>query len=127
MSALGADRGLKDSLWYFDGTSIQCWLDIKDLLIAMSTENHGEFPQPVSIQTDFYPTAVVLNRGVVLGLDTELMQRSDMHFAMVRHTTRVCQSYKHSICIADSRRRSCFCLISYKETYPRVTLLPLLS
>ncbi|KAI4100134.1 MAG: hypothetical protein L6R37_005649 [Teloschistes peruensis] len=88
MSALGADYGLRDSLWYFDGTSIQCWLDIKDLLTPMSIENYADFPPPVSIQTDFYPIAVVMDRGVVLGLDTELMQRGDMHFAMIRHSTR---------------------------------------
>ncbi|KAI4201975.1 MAG: hypothetical protein LQ350_002880 [Teloschistes chrysophthalmus] len=89
MTAFGADCGLRDSLWYFDGTSIQCWLDVKDLLTPTSIGNHGDFPQPVTIQTDFYPTAVVMDRGVVLGLDTELMQRGDMHFAMIRHTTRL--------------------------------------
>ncbi|KAL8688053.1 MAG: hypothetical protein Q9218_005942, partial [Villophora microphyllina] len=88
MSALGLDRGLRDSLWYFDGTRILCWLDIKELLTSISTESNSDLPQPVAIQTDFYPTAVVLERGLVFGLDTELMQRSDMHFAMIRHTTR---------------------------------------
>lgn len=127
MTAFGADCGLRDSLWYFDGTSIQCWLDVKDLLTPTSIGNHGDFPQPVTIQTDFYPTAVVMDRGVVLGLDTELMQRGDMHFAMIRHTTRVCRIHKYLICIADSCRRSYSFLTSYRKIYPRVTLLPLLS
>ncbi|KAL9598580.1 MAG: hypothetical protein Q9219_004411 [cf. Caloplaca sp. 3 TL-2023] len=83
-----ADHGLRDSLWYFDGDNIRCWLDVEDLLRSASTENDRELPQPVSIATDFYPTSVMLERGLVLGLDADLIQRRDVYFAFFRHTVR---------------------------------------
>lgn len=88
LSGLHADRGLRDSLWYFDGENIQCWMDVEDLLKSASTENDRELPQPVTTETDFYPTSIVLDRGLVLGLDAEMIQRRDVHFAYMRHTIR---------------------------------------
>ncbi|KAL8760464.1 MAG: hypothetical protein Q9184_003362 [Pyrenodesmia sp. 2 TL-2023] len=88
VSGLHADRGLRDSLWYFDGENMQCWMDVEDILMAASPENDRDIPDPVCITSDFYPTSVMLNRGVVLGLDAELIQRRDVHFAFIRHAIR---------------------------------------
>ncbi|KAL8770107.1 MAG: hypothetical protein Q9209_004145 [Squamulea sp. 1 TL-2023] len=88
IAGLHADRALQDSLWYFDGESVHCWTDVENLLTAASTENGRDLPTPVPIATDFYPTSILLNRGIILGLDPELVQRRDMHFAMFRHTIR---------------------------------------
>lgn len=88
-SVVDTDRGLRDSLWYFDGESVRCWMDVKDVLGSVSAETECDLPQPVSIPTDFYPTVVMLHKGIVLGLDTDLIQRWDIHFAFVRHTIRV--------------------------------------
>ncbi|KAI4173633.1 MAG: hypothetical protein LQ343_002808 [Gyalolechia ehrenbergii] len=88
LSGLHADRGLRDSLWYFDGESVRCWMDVEDLLKSASTENDRELPQPVTTASDFYPTSIVLDRGLVLGLDAEMIQRRDVHFAYLRHTIR---------------------------------------
>ena len=89
--ALGAfhtDRGLRDSLWYFDGNDIQCWMNVEDLIDAASTSNDRELPQSVSISTDFYPTSVVLNKGILLGVDADLVQRRDVQFAFFRFSIR---------------------------------------
>ncbi|KAL8933798.1 MAG: hypothetical protein Q9216_006210 [Gyalolechia sp. 2 TL-2023] len=88
LSGLHADRGLRDSLWYFDGEGVRCWMDVEDLLNSASTDNDRELPQPVTTATDFYPTSIVLERGLVLGLDAEMIQRRDVHFAYFRHTIR---------------------------------------
>ncbi|KAL8804206.1 MAG: hypothetical protein Q9200_005919 [Gallowayella weberi] len=88
ITGLHADRGLRDSLWYFDGDSVRCWTDAGDLLTSASTENDRDLPQPVAIATDFYPTSIMLNRGIVFGLDSELIQRRDLHIPMFRHITR---------------------------------------
>lgn len=86
---LHADRGLTDSLWYFDGESMRCWMDVEDLLESASTENDRDVPQPVTVATDFYPTSIMLDRGIILGLDAEMIQRRDVHFAYLRHAIRV--------------------------------------
>ena len=83
-----SDRGLKDSLWYFDGSKMHCWMDVEDLVQSASTVNVREIPSTVSIPTDFYPTSVVLNKGILLGIDSDLIQRRDSYFAFFRFSIR---------------------------------------
>ena len=83
-----ADRGLQDSLWYFDGAEMQCWADVDDLIQAASTENNRDIPPTVTIHTDFYPTSIILNKGILIGLDADLVQRRDIQFAFFRFSTR---------------------------------------
>lgn len=129
VSGLHADRGLRDSLWYFDGDSVRCWMDVEDLLTSASTENDCELPQPVTIATDFYPTSVMLDRGLVLGLDSEMIQRRDVQFAYLRHTIRVRSSppEPRKLRFADCCRHNYSCPISYIGICPTSILLPLLS
>ena len=82
------DRGLRDSLWYFDGNEVQCWMDVEDLIEAASTSNDRELPPPVSISADFYPTSIVLDKGILLGIDADLVQRRDVQFAFFRFSIR---------------------------------------
>lgn len=88
LDACYTDRGLRDSLWYFDGSDIQCWMNVEDLIDAASTSNERELPQSVSISTDFYPTSIVLNKGILLGVEADLVQRRDMQFAFFRFSIR---------------------------------------
>ena len=83
-----ADRGLKDSLWYFDGSETHCWMDVEELFHSASTDDDRELPNTVSIATDFYPTSVVLNKGILLGIDADLVQRRDSQFAFFRLSIR---------------------------------------
>ena len=82
------DRGLRDSLWYFDGNEVQCWMNVEDLIEAASTSNDRELPPTVSISADFYPTSVILNKGILLGIDADLVQRRDVQFAFFRFSIR---------------------------------------
>lgn len=83
-----ADRGLQDSLWYFDGADMHCWTDVDDLVQAASTDNSRELPLAINIQTDFYPTSIVLSKGILIGLDADLAQRRDSKFAFLRFSIR---------------------------------------
>ena len=83
-----ADRGLQDSLWFFDGVDMHCWADVDDLVQAASTENERELPPTMEVQTDFYPTSILLSKGVLFGLDADLVQRRDIHFAFFRFSIR---------------------------------------
>ena len=82
------DRGLRDSLWYFDGKDVQCWMDVEDLIEAASTSNDRDLPLTVTVAVDFYPTSVVLKKGLVLGVDADLVQRRDVQFAYFRFSIR---------------------------------------
>ena len=82
------DHGLKDSLWYFEGSSMHCWMDVDELVLAASTENNREIPPAVTIATDFYPTSIILDKGILLGIDADLIQRRDIYFAFFHFLIR---------------------------------------
>ena len=92
-----AALGLFDSLWYFDGQKIHCWPDIRDLLKATAIEGNKELPEPNSISVDFYPTSVAIDKAVVVGTESELLQRRDLQFAYWRYVMRVSARYEGSI------------------------------
>ena len=89
LNAFATDRGLRDSLWYFDGKDVQCWIDVEDLIESASTSNERDLPQTTAISTDFYPTSIILRKGVLLGIDADLVQRRDVQFAFFRLSIRV--------------------------------------
>lgn len=85
--------GLGESLWYFDGHSMLCWAEFDELLSPAANDDSLEVPSPISITTDFYPLAIILNKGVIVGLDPELFQRRGQALAHFRFFIRVRDSY----------------------------------
>lgn len=83
---------LRDSLWYFDGHDVRCWIDMSDVLASASSELGRELPTPVKITVDFYPLASLINKAIVFGVESELIQRRDTSFAYLRFGTRVSDS-----------------------------------
>lgn len=83
------NQPLKDSLWFFDGDCMQCWTDVQDVIRSAAMGLGRDLPSLVSIGVDFYPKSVLLSKGIVLGVETELVQRRDAHFALFRFATRV--------------------------------------
>lgn len=81
---------LRDSLWFFDGDRMQCWTDVQDVIRSAAMGLGRNLPSLVSISIDFYPKSILLGKGIVLGVETELVQRRDTHFAFFRSTTKVC-------------------------------------
>ncbi|KAJ5336130.1 uncharacterized protein N7506_004152 [Penicillium brevicompactum] len=65
---------LSDSLWMFRGQDLLAWNDVEDVL------REGTVPAPLNIPLDFYPLSVLLNKGIVLGVESEMMQRRDVTF-----------------------------------------------
>lgn len=84
-----SQSSLQDSLWYFDGHQMQCWTDIQDLLKSLSVEGNKEPLLPVPVTTDFFPTSIELSKGVIIGLEPDLVQRRDIPFALFRLAIRV--------------------------------------
>jgi len=80
---------LRDSLWFFDGRDVRVWIDMHDVLSSASIELGRELPAPVQMAVDFYPLAALINKGIVFGVESELVQRRDTSFAYLRFGTRV--------------------------------------
>jgi len=83
------EQNLCNSLWVFDGAEIKVWTDIHDLLIPPSSDSSRELPEPVGIAVDFYPLSPLLDKGILFGIEPELVQRRD-GFASFRAVDRVC-------------------------------------
>lgn len=80
---------LRDSLWFFDGNDTRVWMDVQDVLASASLELGRELPAAVKIPVDFYPLSILLNKGIVFGVESDLAQRRDVNFSFLRFTTRV--------------------------------------
>ncbi|KAK3671154.1 WD40 repeat protein [Recurvomyces mirabilis] len=84
----GLGHSLRDSLWYFDGDCYHVWSDIHDVLASAPNELGRDLPATVRVPVDFYPVSAMVSKGIVNGLDTELVQRRDVNFSFFRHLTR---------------------------------------
>ena len=82
-------NGLRDSLWLFEGNDVKVWPDIQDVLRSAPAELGRELPPMVSIPVDFYPLSVLLGKGIMLGLEPELVQRRDVNFSFFKFMIRV--------------------------------------
>jgi RAB6A-GEF complex partner protein 1 len=82
-------NGLRDSLWTFEGNDMKVWPEVLDVLRSAPSELGRELPPLVSIPVDFYPLSVLLAKGILLGLEPDLVQRRDVNFAFFRFTIRV--------------------------------------
>jgi hypothetical protein len=74
---------LRDSLWMFQGQNLLAWNDVQDVLREEAA------PAPLNIPLDFYPLSVLLNKGIVLGVESEMIQRRDMTFTVLKFAIRV--------------------------------------
>lgn len=83
-------NGIRDSLWTFEGNDMKVWTEVQDVLRSAPPELSRELPPMVSIPIDFYPLSVLLGKGIILGLEPEIVQRRDVNFAFFRFTIRVC-------------------------------------
>ncbi len=59
---------------------------MQDVLQAMSGSN---LPATVSVAVDFYPLSVLLGKGIILGVEADLVQRRDVNFSFFRFSIRV--------------------------------------
>ncbi|KAK0737676.1 RIC1-domain-containing protein [Apiosordaria backusii] len=83
-----SDQSLQDSLWIFDGTELKAWPDMDPVLKAISGEASREIPSMISIPVDFYPLSTLLGKAIVLGVESDLIQRRDISFSFFRFCIR---------------------------------------
>lgn len=80
---------LRDSLWLSDGHNVCVWTDVQDMMRSSMMEAPHTIPSPIQVPVDFYPISVSLKRGIVLGVESEFIQRRGIGFAFFRIATRV--------------------------------------
>lgn len=80
---------LKASIWIFDGTELKAWTSFDEILEAVSGDSAKELPPAVSIPIDFYPLSIILEKGIILGFESDLVQRRDVTFSFFHFAIRV--------------------------------------
>lgn len=95
---------LRDSLWIFSGEELRLWPDVRDLFHHAAEGDLNTSPL-LSMAVDFYPLSILLTKGIVLGIESELLQRRDVNFAQFRSSirTQLFLPYilRHQLCEAN--------------------------
>lgn len=98
---------LENSLWGYDGRGIKVWLNALNLETPTDSSDQVESVQEtLSIPLDFYPlcqynyfkstylishkpSACLMDKGIIIGVEHETAARSSLPFVLFRHTTSV--------------------------------------
>lgn len=105
---------LENSLWGYDGQGIRVWLNalaIESVPAPTETDDGSEtldrVKESVNIPLEFYPlckcrvlptlrslteprAAVLMDKGIIIGVEVEAATRTNLSFTMFRHVTSVC-------------------------------------
>ncbi|GIZ40267.1 hypothetical protein CKM354_000361400 [Cercospora kikuchii] len=81
-------HSLRDSLWYFDGTGFHVWSDIQEVMARAPAELGRDLPPAVAVQLDFSPLSALVGKGIVSGIEADIVQRRDVNFSFFRHAPR---------------------------------------
>ncbi|KAH8693246.1 DUF1339 domain protein [Talaromyces proteolyticus] len=82
LKAAQSNLSLRDSLWLFSGRDLVAWSDVQEIL------QREDVPKPLAVPVDFYPLSVLLNKGIVLGVESEMIQRRDVTFSILKFAIR---------------------------------------
>ncbi|KKA27252.1 hypothetical protein TD95_003183, partial [Thielaviopsis punctulata] len=79
---------LRRSLWVYDGNNMKIWPDLQEVLDILAQDDSKGVPDPVHLGLDFYPLSIVASKALVLGIESELIQRRDVNFSAFRSAIR---------------------------------------
>jgi RAB6A-GEF complex partner protein 1 len=88
LNGVATQHTLRDSLWTFSGNDLRMWSDVRDVLRMAVEGSLTDTVSLLSVPVDFYPLSVLLNKGIVLGIESDLIQRRDLPFAQFRTPIR---------------------------------------
>ncbi|GAA5849964.1 hypothetical protein JCM9279_002475, partial [Rhodotorula babjevae] len=83
---------LENSLWAWDGAKIRVWLDaltIEKVRVDAKRDAYETVRESVAMPLDFYPLAVLMDKGIIVGVDQETSLRRSLDFALFRIITTV--------------------------------------
>ncbi|KAG8919270.1 hypothetical protein FRC01_001370 [Tulasnella sp. 417] len=78
---------LENSLWGYDGKGIRVWLDaltIEGGAVSQTREIYDSVKESVFIPLDFYPLSVLMDKGIIIGVEHEALTRGSLPFAMFK-------------------------------------------
>lgn len=81
---------LENSLWAYDGHAIKIWLDALTIDYYDIDDENDEYmyiEESVRIDLDFYPLSTIMDKGIVVGVENELIVRTNLDFAMFKQLT----------------------------------------
>ncbi|KAL7408850.1 RIC1-domain-containing protein [Mrakia frigida] len=89
---------LENSLWGWDGEKLRVWLDALtvDRVRAgpkigeggrLAEKSYERVAESVSIPLDFYPLSVLMDKGIIIGIETELSIRQSLSFSTYKIQT----------------------------------------
>ena len=103
--------GLENSLWGYDGNSVKVWLNALTLEqprakainasgdeqtdeetedeIIQEDQGYKTIEESVTLALDFYPLCVLMEKGIIIGVDPEISLRKTLDFATFRSSTNV--------------------------------------
>ncbi|KAK9368846.1 RIC1-domain-containing protein [Lipomyces kononenkoae] len=74
---------LRNSIWAFDGTSVVVWLEV-----MLNLSRSDSVPEPIRIDIDFYPLSFLFDKGIIIGVESNLIHRRNVSFTYSTTTTR---------------------------------------
>ncbi|CCM01611.1 uncharacterized protein FIBRA_03672 [Fibroporia radiculosa] len=83
---------LENSLWGYDGKGIRLWLNALNIESPTSAAIEVGAPQEsvkesVNIPLEFYPLSVLMDKGIIIGVEYEAATRASLSFTMFRQVT----------------------------------------
>ncbi|KAK4690054.1 RAB6A-GEF complex partner protein 1, partial [Tremellales sp. Uapishka_1] len=70
---------LENSLWGYDGKSMRVWLDaltIEATKVDSIKDTYESVEESVNLVLDFYPLSILMDKGIIIGVDYETSTRS---------------------------------------------------
>ncbi|CEH17800.1 WD40 repeat protein [Ceraceosorus bombacis] len=94
---------LENSLWGYDGHGIKLWLDALTIEQAERVDEEEDEDTPeyktieesVSMPLDFYPLCVLIEKGIVIGIEPEVSLRRSLDFTIFRSSTTTLLFLQH--------------------------------
>ncbi|KAL7422502.1 WD40 repeat protein [Cryptotrichosporon argae] len=80
---------LENSLWGYDGQAMRVWLDaltIESTRIDVGRDAYESVEESVKLRLDFYPLSILMDKGIIIGVDHEASTRS-LPFALFKIQT----------------------------------------
>ncbi|WVQ79751.1 hypothetical protein IAT38_001851 [Cryptococcus sp. DSM 104549] len=70
---------LENSLWGYDGLNMRIWLDaltIEATRVDLMSDAYENVEESVKLRLDFYPLSILMDKGIIIGVDYETSTRT---------------------------------------------------
>ncbi|KAG8760105.1 hypothetical protein FRC14_004091 [Serendipita sp. 396] len=108
---------LENSLWGFDGEAVRVWLDA---LTIGTTSTQPEAPnvivENVRLPLEFYPLSVLMDKGIIIGAEQEIVSRASLPVAVFRLST-LSQLFIHHVLLYHLQKKQVQEAVQFAANY----------